>query len=83
MEFVYKTRGTCSTAIKINVEDGIVQEVVYSGGCNGNLKGIGSLVKGMPVDDVIARLEGLTCGFKSTSCPDLLAKALKQYKEQN
>ena len=83
MEFVYKTRGTCSTAIKINVEDGIVQEVVYSGGCNGNLKGIGSLVKGMPVDDVIARLEGLTCGFKSTSCPDQLAKALKQYKEQN
>ena len=83
MELVYKTRGTCSTAIKINVEDGIVQEVVYSGGCNGNLKGIGSLVKGMPVDDVIARLEGLTCGFKSTSCPDQLAKALKQYKEQN
>ena len=78
MEFVYKTQGTCSREIKIKIENDVVCDVAYTGGCNGNLKGIGSLVKGMPVDEVIARLEGLTCGFKSTSCPDQLAQALEE-----
>lgn len=74
----YKTQGTCSRQINITVEDGIVLDVEFIGGCNGNLKGISSLVKGMKVEEVIARIEGTTCGFKNTSCPDQLAQALKQ-----
>ncbi|MBQ8396424.1 MAG: TIGR03905 family TSCPD domain-containing protein [Oscillospiraceae bacterium] len=74
----YKTQGTCSRQINITVEDGIVMEVEFIGGCNGNLKGISKLVKGMKVEDVIERIEGTTCGFKNTSCPDQLAQALKQ-----
>ena len=74
----FKTKGTCSTEINFEVEDGKVKNVQFVGGCNGNLKGIGSLVEGMAVEDVIARLEGTTCGFKPTSCPDQLAKALKE-----
>lgn len=78
MEYTYKTKGTCSREIHFEVEDGIVKNVEFIGGCNGNLKGIGSLVEGMEVEDVIERLEGITCGFKPTSCPDQLAKALQQ-----
>lgn len=74
----YKTQGTCSRQINITVEDGIVKDVEFIGGCNGNLKGISKLVKGMKVEDVIERIEGTTCGFKNTSCPDQLAQALKQ-----
>lgn len=74
----YKTQGTCSREINITVEDGIVMDVEFIGGCNGNLKGISRLVKGMKVEDVIAKVEGTTCGNKSTSCPDQLAQALKQ-----
>lgn len=74
----YKTQGTCSRQINITVEDGIVMDVEFIGGCNGNLKGISKLVKGMKVEEVIARIEGTTCGFKNTSCPDQLAQALKQ-----
>lgn len=74
----YKTQGTCSREINITVEDGIVMDVEFIGGCNGNLKGISRLVKGMKVEDVIAKVEGTTCGSKSTSCPDQLAQALKQ-----
>ncbi len=74
----YKTQGTCSRQINITVEDGIVMEVEFIGGCNGNLKGISKLVKGMKVEDVIEKIEGTTCGFKNTSCPDQLAQALKQ-----
>lgn len=74
----YKTQGTCSRQINITVEDGIVMDVEFIGGCNGNLKGISKLVKGMKVEDVIERIEGTTCGFKNTSCPDQLAQALKQ-----
>ena len=74
----YKTQGTCSRQINITVEDGVVQNVEFFGGCNGNLKGISQLVKGMKVEDVIAKLENTKCGFKDTSCPDQLAKALKQ-----
>lgn len=75
----YYTQGTCSSQIDITTnENGEIEQVVFYGGCNGNLKGICSLVKGMKVEDVIKKLEGITCGFKSTSCPDQLAKALKQ-----
>lgn len=80
MQYTYKTKGTCSQMINFEVEDGKVKNVQFFGGCNGNLKGIGSLVEGMDVDEVIARLEGTTCGMKATSCPDQLAKALKEAK---
>ena len=79
---IYKTKGVCSQAIDIQVENGIVQSVSFQGGCHGNLQGIGALVKGMKVEDVIARLDGIRCGFKSTSCPDQLAQALIAAKEQ-
>ena len=81
MEFSYKTNGVCSRTIHIDVEDGIVKKVRFDGGCNGNTKGIGSLVEGMPVDEVIKRLKGIKCGFKGTSCPDQLATALEQMKK--
>ena len=78
MQYTYKTKGTCSQMISFDVEDNKVKNVQFFGGCNGNLKGIGSLVEGMDVNDVITRLEGTTCGMKRTSCPDQLAQALKQ-----
>ena len=79
MTFTYYTKGVCSRSIEITVEDDIVTDVKYSGGCNGNLKGIGELVKGMKVADVIEKLENIKCGFKNTSCPAQLALALKEY----
>lgn len=81
MQYQYKTSGTCSREIFFEIEDGKLKNVEFLGGCNGNLKGIGSLVEGMDIDDVIARLEGTTCGGKNTSCPDQLANALKKAKE--
>lgn len=78
MQYNYKTKGTCSREISFEIEDGKVRNVSFLGGCNGNLKGIASLVEGMDVADVIARVEGIHCGMKSTSCPDQLAQALKQ-----
>ena len=75
---VYKTRGTCSTQILFDVKDGKLTDVSYVGGCNGNLKGISSLVIGMKAEDAIARLKGIKCGFKPTSCPDQLARALEE-----
>lgn len=78
--YQYKTKGTCSQMIYFDIEDGKVKNVEFVGGCNGNLKGIGQLVEGMDVDTVISRLKGTTCGMKPTSCPDQLAKALKQAK---
>ena len=78
--YEYKTSGTCSQRILFDVEEGKVKNVQFIGGCNGNLKGIGALVEGMDIDEVIARLEGTTCGMKSTSCPDQLAQALKEVK---
>ncbi len=75
--FRYKTRGTCSSQIDIVLEGNIVKSVKYTGGCNGNLNGISSLVAGMPAEKVISLLEGTKCGFKDTSCPDQLARALK------
>lgn len=74
---IYKPQGVCSQAIDIEVEDGIVKSVRFQGGCNGNTQGIAALVQGMPAEEVIRRLEGIRCGFKDTSCPDQLAKALK------
>ena len=79
--YQYKTKGTCSQMIAFDVENGKVMNVQFMGGCNGNLKGIGALVEGMEIDEVIARVEGITCGMKKTSCPDQLAQALKAYKE--
>ncbi len=81
MQYHYATKGTCSREIHFEIEDGKIKNVNYIGGCNGNLKGIASLVEGMDVDEVIARLEGTTCGGKPTSCPDQLATALKQAKQ--
>ena len=80
MEFSYKTSGVCSREIAFEIEEGKVKNVQFFGGCNGNLKGIAALVEGMDIDDVIARIEGVKCGMKSTSCPDQLAKALKEAK---
>ena len=80
MEFTYKTKGVCSQLIHFEVEDNKVHNVQFFGGCNGNLKGIAALVEGMDIDDVIARVEGTTCGMKKTSCPDQLAQALKEAK---
>lgn len=81
MTFTYKTQGTCSREINITVENDTVKEVSFVGGCNGNLKGIGALVKDMPVEEAIARLEGICCGPKNTSCPDQLAQALKTLRK--
>ena len=78
MKYTYNTKGVCSSTITFEIENDVVTSVQFVGGCNGNLKGISSLVVGMKVDDVIERLEGIRCGFKSTSCPDQLAKAMKE-----
>ena len=73
----YLTRGVCSQMINIEMDGDIIKKVVFKGGCPGNLQGISKLVEGMTKDEVIAKLEGVRCGFKSTSCPDQLAQALK------
>ena len=74
----FTPKGVCSRQMVIEVEDGIVKSLQVTGGCHGNLQGISKLVEGMKVEDVIARLDGIHCGFKPTSCPDQLAQALKQ-----
>ncbi len=81
MKTLYKTQGTCSSHIDLEVENGIIQDVGFWGGCNGNLQGICRLVRGMKVDDVLARLEGIRCGNRPTSCPDQLCKALREMME--
>ena len=81
--YSYKTHGTCSRQINFDVVDGKLSNVSFVGGCNGNLQGIGALVEGMPVDEAIARLNGISCNGRPTSCPDQLAQALLQYKSQN
>lgn len=78
MKLLYKTQGTCSSHIELEVEDNIIKDVSFWGGCNGNLKGICSLIRGMNVDDVLLRLEGIQCGHRTTSCPDQLCKAIRQ-----
>ena len=80
MEYTYKTRGVCSAKIIVDIEGDIIKSVRFVGGCNGNTKGIASLVQGMKVEDVIARCKGITCGMRPTSCPDQLANALIEAK---
>lgn len=74
---VYKTQGTCSQAIQLELDGDVIKSVEFIGGCSGNTQGVASLVQGMKAEEAIARLEGIRCGFKPTSCPDQLAKALK------
>ncbi len=74
----YTTEGTCSKLIEIDVDNGVISDVRFLGGCHGNLQGIAALVKGMAVADVMKRVEGIRCGNKMTSCPDQLSKALQQ-----
>lgn len=73
----YRTKGTCSSAIDIELDNGIIKSIHFTGGCNGNLQGISRLVEGMPAKEAISRLKGIKCGFKPTSCPDQLAVALE------
>lgn len=75
---IYKTKGTCSTQIDIDVENGIIKSVAFTGGCNGNLQGVSRLVEGMKCEDAIAKLRGIRCGMKPTSCPDQLSYAIEQ-----
>jgi len=78
MVTTYKTRGVCSRAINIEVDNGIIVDVTFVGGCSGNTQGVAALAKGMKVEEAIAKLEGIKCGFKNTSCPDQLATALRE-----
>ena len=77
---VYKTKGVCSQQIEFDIENNIVKNVKFLGGCNGNTQGVSKLVEGMNIDEVINRLSGINCGFRGTSCPDQLATALKEAK---
>lgn len=81
MEYIYKTKGTCSTQIKLNIEGDVVTDVSFTGGCNGNLKAIPALVDGLTVDEIEKKLSGITCGFKQTSCGDQLARACREAYE--
>lgn len=78
MKYYYQTKGTCSRVIEVEFNKGIVESVRFEGGCHGNLQGISSLVRGMKVEDVIRKLDGIRCGVKSTSCPDQLCRALEE-----
>lgn len=80
MHKTYKTSGTCSTTIDFDIEDNKIHNLVFTGGCNGNLKGIAALVEGQDIEEVKERLKGIKCNFKQTSCPDQLAKALEEIK---
>ena len=79
---IYKTKGTCSTQIDIDVEDGIIKNVKFTNGCNGNLQGVARLVEGMKGEDAIGKLRGIRCGSKSTSCPDQLSYAIEEAMKQ-
>ena len=78
----YRTKGTCSSSIDIEMDGNVIKSVIFTGGCNGNLQGISKLVEGRDIDTVIERLDGIHCGMKETSCPDQLANALKKAKEK-
>lgn len=78
MKYTYYTSGTCSQKIDFEIEDGKLRNVMFTGGCHGNLQGIARLVEGMDCNEVIAKLEGIRCGFKATSCPDQLSRAIKE-----
>ena len=79
----YRTQGVCSSSIDIEMDGNIIESVKFTGGCNGNLQGIGALVKGMSAEEAISRLKGIRCGFKNTSCPDQLARALESIVTNN
>lgn len=81
MKYSYNTKGVCAVKLDFEVENGVVKNVRYTGGCDGNHKGLSSLVEGMKVDDVIERLSGIKCGGKNSSCPEQLANALKDLRE--
>ena len=83
MKYTYKTTGTCSVGINIEIDDDVIKDVQFIGGCNGNTQGISHLVRGMNIDDVIERLNGIDCNGRGTSCPDQLAMALKEYKAKS
>lgn len=78
MKYSYRTKGTCARTITFDLENGVVSNIQFEGGCNGNLKGISALAEGKDAEDIIETLEGIRCGFKSTSCPDQLATAIKE-----
>jgi len=82
MEYIYEPNGVCSTKMIFDIDENenIVKDLKVINGCNGNLKGISSLIKGMKIDDIISKLSGIKCGFKDTSCPDQIAKALIEFK---
>ena len=80
--YTYYPKGTCSKQMEVDLEDGVIKDVRVLGGCNGNLKGICQLLTGMKAEDAIARLDGTLCGFRSTSCPDQIAKNLKKALEE-
>ena len=82
-KITYKTSGVCSKSIELEIENDVVVSAKYNGGCSGNTQGVAALVAGMSIDEAIKRLSGIKCGFKNTSCPDQLANALKEYKENN
>lgn len=81
-KFTYKTSGVCSRSIDIEIENNVIVSAKYNGGCSGNTQGVAALVAGMNVDEAFARLSGIKCGFKATSCPDQLARALAEYKAE-
>ena len=78
MKYSYRTKGTCARTITFDLENGVVSNIQFEGGCNGNLKGISALAEGKDAENIIETLEGIRCGFKSTSCPDQLATAIKE-----
>ena len=81
MEYTYRTKGTCSQLIELDIEDGVVHHVVFTGGCPGNLKAIPALVDGWTAEEIASKLSGITCGVKSTSCGDQLAQAVLAARE--
>lgn len=83
MQYSYKTSGTCSTVISFDINGDVISNVKFTGGCNGNLKAISSLVDGMRVEEIESKLKGITCGWKNTSCSDQLSKAVRKAYEEN
>lgn len=83
MRYTYQTQGTCSEAIDFEIVDGKLHHVQFIGGCDGNTQGVSRLVEGMKVEDVLDRLEGIRCGWKDTSCPDQLCKAIREVRNKN
>ena len=82
MMHTYRPRGVCSRRISFSIEDGLLKNVVFEGGCNGNTQGLSRLAEGMKAEEAVQRLEGIRCGFKDTSCPDQLARAIRQALEE-